>query len=70
MFRFRQIKPQYLHIYEDMNNPEVLVTQDMVDQSQVLTDVKLSEGESVQVMKMTGNGNTSNVSKLRLGLIP
>ena len=36
MFRFRQIKPQYLHLYEDMNMQEKEITLEDIEKSKLL----------------------------------
>lgn len=33
MFRFRSIKPEYLHLYEDLSTVDTHVTKDMIESS-------------------------------------
>jgi len=45
MFRFRNIKPQYLHLYEQINNlmSSNIVTQKMIDHSELLLEIPTAD---------------------------
>ena len=51
MCRFRSIKEEYLHLYEDLSNADTQVTKDMVDRGAVLLELEKVGEEPLKILK-------------------
>jgi len=61
MFRFRQIKPEYLHLYEPIKAEE-RVTQRMIDKAEVIfnfNEEKDEDDDEEKVLKVFNHENSS-----------
>ena len=52
MFRFRQIKPEYLHLYEDNINYGQLVSKDIIDRSDLIYEAETQATDSEEKLKV------------------